>query len=277
MSLSPSLLVLISGGRLEFQGEGFALMLTMVIWWLAILLEALLLFRGFQEKLVRRFPIFYSYILFVLVEELLRFSVYRWFASRYSQIYWTTQFLSLVIGSAVIFEIYRVGLRSFPGTARMARSLLLIVFGAAFAKTLANPSGGLFWWLAERSLMLERNLRIVQALAILTLVSLFLWYAIPFGKNLKGILFGYGLFIAMSIVQLTLSYTWGDIRLFWPYVQPVSYLLVLGLWARALWSAQPVPGGERATQLEDDYEVLAASTRTQLRRALASLGWTARL
>ena len=125
--------------------------------------------------------------------------------------------------------------------------------------------------------MLERNLRIVQALAILTLVSLFLWYAIPFGKNLKGILFGYGLFIAMSIVQLTLSYTWGDIRLFWPYVQPVSYLLVLGLWASALWSAQPVPRGKWATQLEDDYEVLAASTRTQLRRALASLGWTARL
>jgi hypothetical protein len=249
----------------------------MVIWWLAILLEALLLIRGFQEKLVRRFPIFYSYILFVLVEELLRFSVYRWFSSHYSQVYWTTQFLSLVIGSAVIFEIYRVGLRSFPGTARMARYLLLIVFGAVFAKTLANPSGGVFWWIAERSLMLERNLRIVQALAILTLVSLFLWYAIPFGKNLKGILFGYGLFIAMSIVQLTLSYTWSDIRLFWPYVQPVSYLLVLGLWASALWSAQSVPGGKRATQLEDDYEVLAASTRTQLRRALASLGWTARL
>jgi len=277
MSLSPSRLVLISGGRLEFQAKVFALMLTMVIWWLAILLEALLLIRGFQEKLVRRFPIFYSYILFVLVEELLRFSVYRWFSSRYSQVYWATQFLSLVIGSAVIFEIYRVGLRSFPGTARMARYLLLIVFGAVFAKTLANPSGGVFWWIAERSLMLERNLRIVQALAILTLVSLFLWYAIPFGKNLKGILLGYGLFIAMSIVQLTLSYTWGDIRLFWPYVQPVSYLLVLGLWASALWSAQSVPGGKRATQLEDDYEVLAASTRTQLRRALASLGWTARL
>jgi len=277
MSLSPSRLVLISGGRLEFQAKVFAIMLTMVIWWLAILLEALLLIRGFQEKLVRRFPIFYSYILFVLVEELLRFSVYRWFSSRYSQVYWATQFLSLVIGSAVIFEIYRVGLRSFPGTARMARYLLLIVFGAVFAKTLANPSGGVFWWIAERSLMLERNLRIVQALAILTLVSLFLWYAIPFGKNLKGILLGYGLFIAMSIVQLTLSYTWGDIRLFWPYVQPVSYLLVLGLWASALWTAQSVPGGKRATQLEDDYEVLAASTRTQLRRALASLGWTARL
>jgi hypothetical protein len=249
----------------------------MTIWWLAILLEALLLVRGFQKKLVRQFPIFYSYILFVFVEEFLRFTVYRLFPNRYSQVYWTTQFLGLVIGSAVIFEIYRVGLRSFPGTARMARYLLLIVFGAVFAKTLANPSGGLFWWLAQRSVMLERNLRIVQGLAILSLVSLFLWYAIPFGKNLKGILFGYGLFIAMSIVQLTLSYTWGDIQPFWPYLQPFSYLLVLGLWTSALWSAQPVPEGKRARQLEDDYEVLVASTRTQLRRTLARLGWTARV
>jgi len=159
----------------------------------------------------------------------------------------------------------------------MARYLLLIVFVAVFTKTLANPSGGLFWWFAKRSLMLERNLRIVQGLAILSLVLLFLWYAIPFGKNLKGILFGYGLFIAMSIIQLTLSDSWGDIRLFWPYVQPVSYLLVLGLWATALWCAEPVPEGKRATQLEDDYEVLVASTQTQLRRALARLGWTARL
>lgn len=277
MSRSPSRLVLISGGRLESQHEGFAVMLTMAIWWLAILLEAVLLIRGIQENLVRRFPIFYSYLLFVFVEEFLRFTVYRWFASRYSQVYWATQFLSLVIGSAVIFEIYRVGLRSFPGTARMARYLLLIVFGAVFAKTLANPSGGLFWWFAKESLMLERNLRIVQGLAILSLVLLFLWYAIPFGKNLKGILFGYGLFIAMSIIQLTLSDSSGDIRLFWPYVQPVSYLLVLGLWATALWCAEPVPEGKRATQLEDDYEVLVASTQTQLRRALARLGWTARL
>jgi hypothetical protein len=248
----------------------------MTIWWLAILLEALLLVRGLPGKLVRQFPIFYSYILFVFVEEFLRFSVYRWFSSHYSQVYWITQFLSLVIGSAVIFEIYRVGLRSFPGTARMARYLLLIVFGAVFAKALANPSGGLFWWFAKRSLVLERNLRIVQALAILTLVSLFLWYAIPFGRNLKGIVFGYGLFIAMSIVQLTLSYTWGDIRLFWPYVQPVSYLLVLGLWASALWSVQPVPEGKPAMQLEDDYEVLVASTRSQLRRTFARLGWAVR-
>jgi hypothetical protein len=251
-------------------------MLTITIWCLAIGLEALLLVRGTRAKWVRQFPIFYSYILFVFVEEFLRFSVYRWYPNHYAGVYWTTQFLSLLLGSAVIFEIYRVGLRSFPGTARMTRYLLLAVFGAIFAKSLANPSEGLFQWLAENSRMLERDLRIVQALAIVTLVSLFLWYAIPFGKNLKGILAGYCLFIAMSIIQLTLSFTWSGIRLYWPYLQPVSYLLVLGLWTSALWSAHAIPETKPAPQLEHDYQALVASTRGQFQRTLARLGWAAR-
>jgi hypothetical protein len=252
-------------------------MATMAIWWAAILLEALLLFRGFQEKLFRLFPIFYFYLWFVFVEEFLRFFVYRWRQDDYSRVYWITQFLSLLIGCAVIFEIYRVGLRAFPGTARMARNLLLIVFAIVFAKALATPSGGPFWWLAQSSEVLERNLRIVQALAILTLVSLFQWYAIPFGKNLRGILYGYGLLIATRVIELNLVPYYWDIKSLWPHLQAISYLLVLGLWTSALWSAHPVPVVNRAMQLENDYERLVASTRGQLRRTLARLGWAVRL
>jgi hypothetical protein len=253
-------------------------MLTMAIWWLAVILEALLLVRGLREKLLRQFPIFYSYILFVFVEEFLRYFAYRWYPSHYSQIYWTTQFLSLVIGSAVIFEVYRVALRSFPGTARMARYLLLLIFGAVFAKALAHPVGGVYGWLAETSEELERNLRMVQGLAILALVALFLSYAIPFGKNLKGILLGYGLFVGLSIVQFTMwHYSWGDVTRFWSYAQPLSYQVVLGVWASALWSAHPVPEVDPVPQLERDYEVLVASTRSQLQRTLARLGSAAHL
>jgi len=270
--------MILSGARVGFQDINSVVMLTMAIWWLAISLEALLLVRGFQQKLFRHFPIFYLYILFVFIEEFLRFSVYRWYPGHYSQVYWVTQFLSLVIGSALIFEIYRVGLRRFPGTAKMARYLLLIVFGAVFAKTLANPSGTLFLWLAQSSVELERNLRIVQALAILTLVSVFLWYAIPFGRNLKGILFGYGLFVGMSIVQFTIwYYSLVDIGRFWSDAQAVSYLFGLALWASALWSIHAIPEPKPAMQLENDYEALVASTRTQLQRTLARLGWAVRL
>jgi len=249
-------------------------MLTMAIWCVGTLLEILVLVRGFQAKLFRLFPIFYAYLMFVTLDEFVRVCVYRWGSNHYFEVYWATQFLSLAVGSGIIFEIYRVALRSYPGAARMARYLLLIVFGAIFAKALTNSSGGVFTWLAETSLVLERNLRIVQALAILTLVSLFFWYAIPFGRNLKGILIGYSFFIGMSIIQITLLYhSWDLIKPFWTYAPSLSYLLVLGIWARALWSSQPVPEARADVQLENDYELLVASTRDQFRRAVARLGW----
>ena len=154
----------------------------------------------------------------------------------------------------------------------------MIVFGAIFAKALANPFGGLFPWLSQSTVKLEMNLRIVQALAIVTLVSLFLWYAIPFGRNLKGILYGYGLFIAVSVVQFTVwYYSWGNIRLWWSDAQAAAYILVLGLWVNALWAVHPVPEAKSTIQLENDYEALVASTRGEFRRTLARLGWVAHL
>jgi hypothetical protein len=48
-------------------------MLTQTIWWGGILLEFLLLLRGIQTKWVRRFPIFYSYHIFILVQSLVLF------------------------------------------------------------------------------------------------------------------------------------------------------------------------------------------------------------
>jgi hypothetical protein len=252
-------------------------MQTMTIWSVGTVLEILLLVRAYQGKLVSHFPVFYTYLLFITVDDLLRIAVYRWFPSDYFQVYWITQFLSLVIGSGIIFEIYRVALSSFPGAARMSRYLLFVVFGAVFARAIVVRSAGLISWLASSSLMLERNLRIVQALAILTLVTLFLWYAIPFGRNLKGILIGYSLFIAVSITQFVLWIRhWNAITSYWPHVESVSYLLVLGIWATMLWSFRPAPQEKQGACLETDYELVLSSTRNQFRRTLARLGWAAR-
>jgi hypothetical protein len=274
---TPPPLVVLFGGELDVQLGNSNVMLNVMIWSVGIFLEILLLVRGFQEKLYRQFPIFYLYLLFVMLNDVVSMGVYRWVPNYYLQVYWVTQFLSLAIGSGIIFEIYRVALRSFPGAARMTRYVLLIVFGAIFAKALTIPSGGVFTWLAAASIMLERNLRIVQALAIVTLGLLFLWYAIPFGKNLKGILFGYSLFIGLSIVQFTLwRYSLEQIKPFWSYAQPVCYLLVMGIWVRTLWFADSLPEVNPDVQIEIDYELLMATTRDQFRKTLARLGWAAR-
>src|SRR5579863_8113710 len=109
-------------------------MLVLFISWLGMLLEAIVLVRGLKVGLVSRFPLFYSYLLVVLVQDLVRIIVYQWYLPLYPDVYWSTQFVSLVMGSLVVFEIYRVALREFPGTARMAKILLSGVFVGVFLK-----------------------------------------------------------------------------------------------------------------------------------------------
>src|ERR1700721_1321754 len=52
-------------------------MLNHAIWWSGILLETLLLVRGFRGRLLGRYPVFYAYIFFVCSQSLIRFSFYR--------------------------------------------------------------------------------------------------------------------------------------------------------------------------------------------------------
>jgi hypothetical protein len=243
-------------------------MLGQVIWWGSILLETLLLVRGFRGQLVARYPVFYGYILFVWLQSLLRFSIYHSRPQLYVPVYWITQALGVLIGCAVVFEIYRMGLRAYPGTARMARNVLAFVFVMALAKALVETWNDPHWLSIASNVDVERALRIVQSLAILALVILFLFYSIPFGRNLRGILLGYGLFVAVSVIQLTfVTNSESRFNSFWSYVSPGSYFAVLGVWAIHLWSYRANPEPKKVVELERQYQRLAAATSHRLREA----------
>jgi hypothetical protein len=243
-------------------------MLGQVIWWSGIALETLLVIRGFRGRLLARYPVFYAYITFVWVQSLLRFSVYHWRPQLYVPVYWITQALGVLIGCAVVFEVYRVGLRAYPGTARMARNVLAFVFVMALTKALVNTWNNPHWLSMLLNVDVERSLRVVQSFAILALVLLFLFYSIPFGRNLRGILLGYGLFVAASVIQLTFV-TKGNsgFNTFWSYASPGSYFAVLGVWAAHLWSYRANPEPKESVELELQYQRLAAATGHRLREA----------
>ncbi|HTQ97981.1 MAG TPA: hypothetical protein VMH89_14310 [Candidatus Acidoferrum sp.] len=251
-------------------------MLSLVIWGIGTSLEVLLLVRAIQAKLLQRFPLFYTYLFFVFVNDILRFATYRLYPDQYPWVYWITQFVGMVFGSAVIFEIYRVGLGRYPGAAKMTSYLLLIAFVGVLIKNLFNPATGVIGWVSAVLIDLERSLRIVQGVALAALIVLFLIYAIPFGRNLGGILFGYAFYITVCITQYTMwYYGLGNLTAVWGYIQSVAYLLVLVSWAYMLWSPDRAFEPEPTLQLENDYQMLANSTRQQVQRALSHLKGTA--
>jgi len=98
------------------------------------------------------------------------------------------------------------------------------------------------------------------------LVLLFFSYSIPFGRNLKGVLLGYGLFVGESAIWLTFASSGGNrFRDIWFYLHPASYFVVLGVWAMHLWSYAPNPEPKRAVHLEEQYQRIAVATSRRLR------------
>jgi hypothetical protein len=211
----------------------------------------------------------------VLLQSLTRVFVYRSERNLYPYVYWLTEFVAVVIGCGIVLEVYRVGLSAYPGAARMARKLLLFVFSVSTAKALLSAASHPGWWAQVTVNEIEQVLRVVQALAILAIVVLFLFYGIPFGRNLGGILLGYGLFIAGTLAWLTLFDSGSDeFRNFWFYLNPALYGIALGVWALHLWSHSPEPG--RPERLEHDYQRVAAATRLRLDAARGHLAKVAR-
>ena len=103
-------------------------MLSQLILWSSIVLELTLLVTGLRSRLVYRFPVFYVYIAFVLLQDLVTIFALQWSQQVYKDVYWVTEFTGLALGSLVVFEICKVSLAAYPGAARMARNALAIVF-----------------------------------------------------------------------------------------------------------------------------------------------------
>jgi hypothetical protein len=243
-------------------------MLSQFVWWGGIALEIFLLTRGLREKLVSRYPVFYTYVAFILAQDLFRFVIYGWYRDSYRDIYWFTEFVALILGCGVVFEIYRVGLSAYPGAARMARNALGLVFACALAKGIVQATSDRRWWMEAATTDIEAALRTVEALALIFLAGLFLFYSVPFGKNLRGIVLGHGLFVSISAIGLTfVSSSTDQTREWLSAVYRISYLAVLGVWLVHLWSYQRSPAPVETARIEEDYQRLAAASHRRLQEA----------
>ena len=246
---------------------------TYALWFATMSFEILLLARGFYTRLFARFPLFYAYVLFVLLQSIARFSVYHWLPQRYMECYWYTEFVGVIVGCGVLFEIYRKGLAPYPGTARVARNVLALVFVAAAGKALAASLRGPLWWPARTTAVLERNLRAVQAFAVLGLVILLVAYSIPLGRNLRGIVMGYALFIATSLANLAILASPGnEFQHVWSYSQQAFYLIVLCIWTVSLWTVSSQPGPLANLEVSQPYGVVEQKSRERWKRVRLYFG-----
>src|SRR5258708_21542659 len=103
-------------------------MLSSVLWILGPILESLIVVRAVRGNFLKEYKLFYFYIIWVFLRDLSLFAVYHTWPTAYAYDYWYSQFFSVLVGCGVVWEIYRVALATYPGTALMAPSVLLFLF-----------------------------------------------------------------------------------------------------------------------------------------------------
>src|SRR6202050_3031202 len=244
--------------------------LSQVIWLAGILVEFVILARAIQCKMFGKYSIFYSYVASVL-----GVSVFLYAAPQplYNALYWPLDFVTMVLGCGVIVEISRHVFAQHISLERFVRWTAITVFGAMFVVFAIHAFLLPHWKPAANPADLERDLRVVQALALMTMVFLTGYYGIEIGKNMKGMILGFGVYVGTSIVTLTLRLFIG-IRFspIWKITEPSSYVAALIIWAVALWSYAPVPVVPAPP--DTDYQGLAGRTRQGLGSIQDHLGRT---
>ncbi|HEV2618296.1 MAG TPA: hypothetical protein VGU63_16985 [Candidatus Acidoferrales bacterium] len=225
----------------------------------------------------KRFPIFYCYVGSVLLVDLLAIPTYRMLPGFYGLFYWSTAFLTAALGYGVILEIYGRSLAGFPGVSRWIRIVLGGLLFVIAAKALVELFGGAANPWASSAALLERDLRTAQAILLGALLGIFIFYRIAIGKNLRGIIAGYALYVGVRVIELTAYAQLGKADgIFVSQLEPIGYLICLIIWTVALWSPAREPIAEGAPGMERDYGLLLQQTRTKLARACGHLSRTVR-
>jgi len=247
--------------------------LSLILWQLSLGLRVVILVRGFSANALRQFPFFFVYVLSSVAADI--FVYWTWKSAStnstevYQHSYWIAQFLTLLIGCGIVLEIFRHILAPYPGADKFATAVVLgsfaLIFCFALVYNVIAPDSSA---LHGTTFVLERNVRTVQAVFLFGILAVITYYGLPIGRNLKGMISGYGLYIVTSLFTLAArAYAGPRLNSTWNVVQPFAYDLSLAIWMVALWSYQANPAPDPAVPLEEDYEALARRTK----RTLASM------
>ncbi len=240
------------------------------LWWVGLLLEAVILGRMIVTRNFRNYPVFYFYILCVFLVSAGLYLLYWKTAgpagdlTAYTKWYWPTQLLTLLVGYGVILDVARRSFAPYPGAERFVRAVGVSIFFCIFGMVLLHLGFTRSWSQEALYSDLEKILRVVEALFLVGTLSILSYYQIRIGKSLTGIALGMGIYVSASVTLLALIKFFGP-RLYpaWEFLQSGSYFTALVIWTTALWSddvASPPPPSSGS----GNYEELAGRTRAEL-------------
>lgn len=202
-----------------------------------------LLARAVRGRFASKFPLFYGFIIYLLLSGIIVNVQYVWWPVAYRTGAWFRMLLSYLAEFVVIAEISDHVFNPYPALRRLGRFLTLGICLAFLAFYIFPPfldasssREVLIFDLVKRS-------SLAKAVLIIVVLGAARYYRLPLGANVSGLLLGFSLYLAINVANFALLESYG-----WPlygrtagYLAPLSLSLSLLVWTVAMWRYRPVP------------------------------------
>ncbi|MGH9717990.1 MAG: hypothetical protein ACRD4R_14865 [Candidatus Acidiferrales bacterium] len=207
-------------------------------------LEALLAWRLLKCRAIQRYPYFSAYIFWDATSNLVLLAAAGLHHERFGYLYWVAEVMSIFTGFLIIWEVAR-GL--FPvGSAlrRVAQSVLLgigaFVLPAIWALGWSQANLIHFSYRYVPPVFVQ-YLCLAQAVLLLALAAVALYYGLPLGRNLRGLVLGFGFYLSLSAVNFASLQIVHGFLPYWQLLSPALYIALLIFWIWAFWEYSPSP------------------------------------
>ena len=214
------------------------------IWFIGSGLEAVLVGVLLLRKTWNKFPFFTSYACFNLFASGLMYAVARTrIGILYFSVYWVCEAIAMLLGLAVVYEIFNSLFSCHEALRKMARTvfrvalillLLLAVIVLAFQPSMETSIGRIVRVAAEATRIIEVGL----------LMFLFLFstaFGLHWRTHVFGIALGLGIFTAVDLVTVTMrSYLGTGAVDILNLARGSAFCLSVLMWSLYLWAPERV-------------------------------------
>ena len=197
----------------------------------------------YWRKLHRVFPIFFSYLLFQVVNFCVVFPAYRYGSyQEYFYSYWGLQAVSLALGFKIIHEIFLDVFRPYHALkdlgsvlfkwAALVMMLVAIVVAAASPTTQQGP-------IVQAVVTVQRCVRVSQCGLILFLLVFSRYLGVSWRQHSFGISLGFGGFAGAELLMIALNASGNASQVTVGEVNMIAYNGAVLLWLGYVWRKAP--------------------------------------
>lgn len=207
-----------------------------IFWGLSLVLNCGLVAVLIGKRSLRKFPFFASYALFTLFASGLLYFLQGFQKSYfYFYLYWGFEGIGVILGFAVVFEVFVRLLRPYPALRRLAllifqwSVLVLIVMACAVLYAQSTADQNRF---AGAVMVLEEATRIIEVGLLMFLFLFSTAFGLHWRQCVFGMALGLGIFATAELVGITMRNFWGPwFHNYFGLVRTIAFNTSLLVWA----------------------------------------------